>query len=76
MSILLAETKAVLLKVGYIDQSSTGLIISYRLRLEKLASLLDTVEVVDPTAIVTVDMTGEMGTMDVPKYVFMSQVRG
>ena len=50
--------------------------ISYRLRLEKLASLLDTVEVVDPTAIVTVDMTGEMGTMDVPKYVFMSQVRG
>ena len=72
---ILAETKAVLLKVGYIDQSSTGLI-SYRLRLEKLASLLDTVEVVDPTAIVTVDMTGEMGTMDVPKYVFMSQVRG
>ena len=50
--------------------------ISYRLRLEKLASLLDTVEVVDPTAIVTVDMTGEMGTMEVPKYVFMSQVRG
>ena len=72
---ILAETKAVLLKVGYNDQSSTGLI-SYRLRLEKLASLLDTVEVVDPTAIVTVDMTGEMGTMDVPKYVFMSQVRG
>ena len=72
---ILAETKAVLLKVGYIDQSSTGLI-SYRLRLEKLASLLDTVEVVDPTAIVTVDMTGEMGTMEVPKYVFMSQVRG
>ena len=26
---ILAETKAVLLKVGYIDQSSTGLIISY-----------------------------------------------
>ena len=50
--------------------------ISYRLHLEKLASLLDTVEVVDPTAIVTVDMTGEMGTMEVPKYVFMSQVRG
>ena len=72
---ILAETKAVLLKVGYIDLSSTGLI-SYRLRLEKLASLLDKVEVVDPTAIVTVDMTGEMGTMEVPKYVFMSQVRG
>ena len=50
--------------------------ISYRLHLEKLASLLDTVEVVDPTAIVTVDMTGEMGTMEEPKYVFMSQVRG
>ena len=50
--------------------------ISYRLHLEKLASLLDTVEVVDPTAIVTVDMTGEMSTMEVPKYVFMSQVRG
>ena len=57
------------------NRSSTGLI-SYRLRLEKLANLLDTVEVVDPTAIVTVDMTGEMATMEVPKYVFMSQVRG